>query len=111
MAKEENAPAPTTRRTGRGCSVGKPGFPFIADVAPEHHGSGDHREASDISPFVAEQLDRHYRLERRNGYWRVMALRGAESAADGRALSLCGCSSLRMALRLWLALVASGGRR
>lgn len=51
------------------------------------------------------------RLTRENGRWQVSVRRGAESAAQAAWLSLGGSGDVRVALRLWLALVGGGGRR
>jgi hypothetical protein len=51
------------------------------------------------------------RLSRENGCWQVSVRKGVESAAQAAWLSLGGSGDVRVALRLWLALVGGGGRR
>lgn len=45
------------------------------------------------------------RLERRDGRWHVLVLRGATGAAEAAWVSLGGCRAQLPALRLWLALL------
>ena len=51
------------------------------------------------------------RIGHENGKWQVSVRRGAESAAQAAWLSLGGCGDCRVAMRLWLALIATDDRR
>jgi len=49
------------------------------------------------------------RIEKRGDTWRVVVLRSLGTAADAAWVSIGGCRSLAVAVRLWLAVVALGG--
>jgi hypothetical protein len=50
------------------------------------------------------------RLERRSGEWHVLALHSAGIAAEAAWVSIGGCRSQLVAVRLWLAVLARGER-
>ena len=50
------------------------------------------------------------KLAKKNGQWQVMARKGAGAATDAAWVSIGGCPSQIIAVRLWLAVMARGGR-
>lgn len=55
-------------------------------------------------------MTEHARIEKRGDAWRVLHLRGPETPTRAAWICLGRCHSQAVAVRLWLALVASGGR-
>lgn len=51
------------------------------------------------------------KLEREGGRWTLYARRGAESATEAAWLCLGGCGDVRVAVRLWLSLIAGDERK
>ena len=51
-----------------------------------------------------------FKLSRNNKAWHVMARKGAGAATEAAWVSLGGCSDQIVAVRVWLALMARGGR-
>ena len=50
------------------------------------------------------------RLRRADGRWEIMVLKRPDSAPEAAWLALGGCPSREVATRVWLAMVARGGR-
>ncbi|WP_299872676.1 hypothetical protein [uncultured Sulfitobacter sp.] len=55
-------------------------------------------------------MDKRYMLATKDGSWVVMARKGAGAATDAAWVTLGGCPSQMVALRLYMALMARGGR-
>jgi len=51
-----------------------------------------------------------YKLGRKASHWHIMARKGAGAATDAAWVSLGGCPSQITAVRVYLALMARGGR-
>lgn len=51
-----------------------------------------------------------YKLTRLAGKWHIMARKGAGAATEAAWVSLGGCPDQIVAVRVWLALMARGGR-
>lgn len=51
-----------------------------------------------------------FQLTRKGRNWHVMARKGAGAATEASWVSLGGCTDQIVAMRVWLALMARGGR-
>ena len=55
-------------------------------------------------------MEDKYKLTRVENKWHIMARRGAGAATEAAWISLGGCADQIVAVRVWLALKARGGR-
>ncbi|MEP3332127.1 hypothetical protein [Sedimentitalea sp.] len=55
-------------------------------------------------------MGNQFKLTRTGRNWHVMARRGAGAATEATWVSLGGCPNQIVAVRVWLALMARGGR-